>query len=185
MDSEDRKLIVAFRRGEQSAFAALVIKYRRTVYRVARRMTGNHEDAADVVQDTFVRAFRGLRSFEGTSSLRTWLYRIAVNASLDHLVRTARAPVLVAALPDRPAPPDDGPGEIAERRERGRQIAAAVEALPPRQRAAVVLRLYLDLPYAEIANIMDCSEGTVKATVFAALRKLRQKLRHLVTVTED
>jgi RNA polymerase sigma-70 factor (ECF subfamily) len=185
MDSEDQKLIAAFRRGEESAFAALVIKYRQTVYRVARRMTGNHEDASDVVQDVFVRVLRALPSFSGSASVRTWLYRIAVNASLDHLARKAHSPVSLPVVPDRPAPLTDTPGEVVERRERGRQIASAIDALPPRQRAAVVLRLFLDLPYAEIAQVMGCSEGTVKATMFAAMRKLRERLRDLVSAAEN
>lgn len=171
MDAEDRQLLEAFRRGEESAFSALVIKYREGVYRVARRMLGNHEDAADVTQDVFIRAHRALPRFDGRSQLYTWLYRITVNLCLDVRGRLSRLPL---------AEEDDvhhsGAAMIedeAEGREIRRLVARAIAALPPRQRAMAVLRLYQDLPYQEIARIMGCSEGTVKATMFAALRKLR------------
>jgi RNA polymerase sigma-70 factor (ECF subfamily) len=173
VDAEDRQLVEAFRRGEESAFSALVIKYREAVYRVARRMLGNHEDAADVAQEVFIRAHRALARFDGRSRLYTWLYRITVNLCLDWRARLARFP-----LADRDPGPAPHPGAEAdlERRETARAVARAVAGLPPRQRAMVVLRLYQDLAYQDIAQIMGCSEGTVKATMFAALRKLRRVL---------
>lgn len=176
MDAEDLKLLDAFRRGEESAFTALVIKYREGVYRVARRMLGSHEDAADATQEVFIRAYRALPRFDGRSQVYTWLYRIAVNLCLDARSRLARMPLVddEDSVRDRPG----GPvlEEEAEGREVGRLVARAVGVLPPRQRAMVVLRLYQDLPYEAIARIMGCSEGTVKATMFAALRKLRRVL---------
>lgn len=176
MDAEDRHLVEAFRRGEESAFAALVIKYRESVYRVARRMLGNHEDAADAAQEVFIRAHRALPRFDGRSQVSTWLYRITVNLCLDIRGRLSRMPLAddEEVLRDRCA----GPAieDEAEGRETGRIVARAVATLPPRQKAMVVLRLYQDLPYAEIARIMGCSEGTVKATMFAALRRLRRVL---------
>ncbi|MDQ7858256.1 MAG: RNA polymerase sigma factor [Armatimonadota bacterium] len=174
MDAEDRQLVEAFRRGEESAFSALVIKYRDAVYRVARRMLGNHEDAADVTQEVFIRAYRALARFDGRSRLYTWLYRITVNLCLDWRTRLARLPLADGAPEPAPAPTSGAP-EV-EARETVRAVARAVAALPPRQRAMVVLRLYQDLPYQDIARIMGCSEGTVKATMFAALRRLRRLL---------
>lgn len=176
MDAEDRQLLQAFRRGEESAFAALVIKYREGVYQVARRMLGSHEDAADVAQEVFIRMHRALPRFDGRSRLYTWLYRITVNLALDARARAARLPLADGEEPLR----DRGAGaaleEDAERRELRRLVDRAISALPPRQRAAAVLRLYQDLPYMEIARILGCSEGTVKATMFAALRKIRRAL---------
>jgi len=176
VDAEDRHLVEAFRRGEESAFAALVIKYRESVYRVARRMLGNHEDAADAAQEVFIRAHRALARFDGRSQVYTWLYRITVNLCCDVRGRLSRMPLTddEEVLRDRRA----GPAieDEAEGRETGRIVARAVATLPPRQKAMVVLRLYQDLPYAEIARIMGCSEGTVKATMFAALRRLRRVL---------
>ncbi len=176
MDTEDRRLLEAFRRGEESAFPALVIKYREGVYRVARRMLGSHEDAADVTQEVFIRVHRALPRFDGRSQLYTWLYRITVNLCLDTRSRLSRLPLIPEeeGWPERVAGP--AVEDEAEGREVSRLVARAVTALPPRQRAMAVLRFYQDLPYQEIARIMGCSEGTVKATMFAALRKLRRAL---------
>ncbi len=176
---EDERLVQAFRAGEESAFAALVIKYREPVYRFVRRMTGNHEDAADLTQEVFVRAYRGLRRFEGRSRLRTWLLRIATNLCLDSRQR-AVLPLPLDRAAGLAGPPEADPEAVTERRERWRAVARAVRALPPRQRAAVVLRLYGGYSYAEIAEILECAEGTAKALVFVALRKLREALASLV-----
>jgi len=176
LNAEDLQLLEAFRRGEESAFTALVIKYREGIYRVARRMLGNHEDASDAAQEVFIRAHRALARFDGRSQIYTWLYRITVNLCLDTRGRIARMPLLDDGELLRDVPAPEGIAEQAEGREVSRVVARAVNALPPRQRAMVVLRLYQDLPYQEIASIMGCSEGTVKATMFAALRKLRRTL---------
>ncbi len=175
MDAEDQVLVEAFRRGEESAFTALVIKYREAVYRIARRMVHNHEDASDIAQEVFIRVHWALPRFAGRSQLRTWLFRITVNLCLDH---GSRARPMLVELNDLTleAPAQENPAETVEARELGRVIATAVDELPPRQRAMVVLRVYQDLPYADIANVMGCSEGTVKATMFAALGKLRKTL---------
>ncbi|MDR7554463.1 MAG: RNA polymerase sigma factor [Armatimonadota bacterium] len=176
MQAEDERLLEAFRRGEESAFTALVIKYREAVYRLARRMLGNHEDAADATQEVFIRAFRALARFDGRSKLSTWLYRVTVNLCLDVRARVARAPLLDDDGPTTAAAAEADLEEEAAARETGRLVCRAIAALPPRQRAMVTLRVYHDLPYQEIARIMGCSEGTVKATMFAALRKLRRAL---------
>jgi len=175
-DAEDLSLVEAFKRGEESAFTALVIKYREPVYRIARRMVRSHEDASDVAQEVFIRAHRALPRFAGRSRLRTWLFRITVNLCLDVAGRRARA--VPAGLGELLRVPSgrDNPAEVSERRELGEAVARAIDRLPPRQRAMVVLRLYQDLPYAEIGRIMGCAEGTVKATMFAAFGKLRKAL---------
>jgi RNA polymerase sigma-70 factor (ECF subfamily) len=139
-------------------------------------MLGNHEDASDAAQEVFIRAHRALLRFDGRSQLYTWLYRITVNLCLDMRGRSTRLPL--AGEDDDGDERSSAPGveEQAESRETGRAVARAVVELPPRQRAIVTLRLYQDLPYLEIARIMGCSEGTVKATMFAALRRLRRAL---------
>lgn len=176
MDAEDQALVEAFKRGEDSAFTALVIKYREQVYRIARRMLRGHEDASDVSQEVFIRVHRALYGFQGRSALRTWLYRITVNLCLDYSRRGSRDVLSgLKELEWEPAP-NDNPVEAAERSELARTVRAAIDNLPPRQRAMVVLRVYQDLPYAEVARIMGCAEGTVKATMFAAFGKLRKTL---------
>lgn len=176
MDSEDLALVEAFKRGEESAFTALVIKYREAVYRIARRMVHSHEDASDIAQEVFIRVHRALPRFAARSALRTWLFRITVNLCLDYTSRRGRDVLSgLKELAWEPSP-HDNPVEVAERRELEAAIAKAIDELPTRQRAMVVLRLYQDLPYAEIGRIMGCAEGTVKATMFAALAKLRKSL---------
>lgn len=178
MHAEDLALIEAFKRGEESAFTALVIKYRDAVYRVARRMVHSHEDASDVTQEVFIRVHRALPRFAGRAQLRTWLFRITVNLCLDLAARRSRDPLYGAGghLQDSAAHPHDGPAEWAERRELRETVARAIEQLPPRQRAMVILRVYQDLAYADISRIMGCAEGTVKATMSAAFGKLRRSL---------
>ncbi len=176
MDQEDAVLVAAFKRGEESAFTALVIKYRETVYRIARRMVQSHEDGADVTQEVFIRVHRALPRFDGRSQLRTWLYRITVNLCLDFQERRRRQAWVDLDEVVQEAPADAGPVAQAEAAAVRQAVARAVDDLPPRQRAMVTLRLYQDLPYDEIATICECSEGTVKATMFAALRKLRGML---------
>lgn len=179
---EDLALVAAFKRGEESAYTALVIKYREPVYRLARRMLHSHEDAADVAQEVFIRVHRALARFAARSQLRTWLFRITVNLCLDYSGRRSRD--VLAGLREflwQPAAAHDGPVEHAERRELAEVVARAIDALPPRQKAMVVLRVYQDLPYAEIGRIMGCAEGTVKATMFAAFGKLRKTLAPYVT----
>ncbi|MDQ7844766.1 MAG: RNA polymerase sigma factor [Armatimonadota bacterium] len=175
-ESEDLALVDAFKRGEESAYTALVIKYREPVYRIARRMLRNHEDASDVAQEVFIRAYRALPRFAARAAVRTWLYRITVNLCLDLAGRRARG--LLAGWSEllQQAAPRGNPGEAVERRELADAVAEAIDALPPRQKAMVILRVYQDLPYAEIGRIMGCAEGTVKATMFAAFGKLRKLL---------
>ena len=176
MDAEDQALVEAFKRGEESAFTALVIKYRQAVYRIARRMVRSHEDASDVAQEVFIRVHRALPRFAARSTLRTWLFRITVNLCLDHSGRRTREVLSGLKELDWQPSPHDNPVETAARRELEGIIARAIAGLPPRQRAMVVLRIYQDLPYADIARIMGCAEGTVKATMFTALGKLRKTL---------
>jgi RNA polymerase sigma-70 factor (ECF subfamily) len=176
MDAEDLALIEAFKRGEETAFTALAIKYREAIYRIARRLVRSHEDASDVTQEVLIRVHRALPRFAARAQLRTWLFRITVNLCLDFAARRSRDVLTDGTLHEPLAPSGDGPEEWVERRELGEAVARAIDALSPRQRAMVVLRVYQDLPYVDIARIMGCAEGTVKATMFAAFGKLRTTL---------
>jgi RNA polymerase sigma-70 factor (ECF subfamily) len=162
-----------------------VIKYREAVYRIARRMLRSHEDASDVTQEVFIRVHRSLARFEARSSLKTWLYRITMNLSLDRSARGSR--FVLSGLRELEWEPssEQDPGATAVDKELGRVIRSAVDDLPPRQRAMMQLRLYQDLPYAEIARIMGCAEGTVKATMFAGMAKLRKALTPYVRETAE
>jgi RNA polymerase sigma-70 factor (ECF subfamily) len=160
--------------GETGAFDVLVRRHQQTIFRLACRMTRNVEDARDIAQEAFVQAYRSLGSFQRQSSFSTWLYRIAMNLCLNHLKATAREdPTEVdAALPDGR---EDSLMAIV-RDERDQALAAAIKELPPQQRATLTLRVYQGLSHREIAEVLDCAEGTAKANYFHAVRALQVKL---------
>jgi RNA polymerase sigma-70 factor (ECF subfamily) len=173
--ADDRALVDAFRSGRRDAFDTIVRRHQRRVYQLCYRFAGNHEDAADLAQDVFVRAFKGLRKFKGDSALSTWLYRVGVNVCLSRT--SARRPV-IEPLDD--VQPIDERGESSfdrvARGERAEALRRAIATLPPRQRATVMLRIYEDLPHEQIAQILGSSVGAVKANFFHAVGNLRRVL---------
>ena len=172
---DDRALVEAFLAGRREAFDLIVERHRRSVYQVCYRFVGNHEDAADLAQDVFVRAFKGLRKFKGESALRTWLYLVGVNACLNRV--SVRRPEIepIDAVQRVDAHALD-PLEQIVRDERAVTVRAAIQKLPPKQRATVVLRVYQELTHEEIANILGSSVGAVKANFFHALGNLKRIL---------
>ena len=175
-EADDRVLVAAFQAGQREAFDVIVQRHRRTVYQLCFRFVGNHEDASDLAQDVFVRAFKGLRAFKGDSSIRTWLYRVGVNASLNCVAsrRPITEPIEAAERIDARAV---DPLDEVEREERAVRVRRAIRQLPPKQRTTLVLRVYQDLSYEEIARILDSSVGAVKANFFHALGNLKRLVR--------
>lgn len=172
---DDRALVDACRAGRREAFDRLVGRHRRAVYRLCYRFVGNHEDATDLTQDVFLRAFRALSGFKGESSVATWFYRIAVNLSLNKV--TARAP-RTEPVEDRHLPPSAEPDAVGRllARERAERVRAAIAKLPKTQRTTLVLRVYQDLSHQEIAEVLSSSVSAVKTNFFHALRNLRRLL---------
>ena len=168
---EEREAIEACRRGEREAFDRLVVRYQRDVYRLCYRFVNNHEDANDLAQDVFLRAWRAIPRFRGDSSFRTWLYRIAVNASLNF--RGQRRPPSLE-LPDGLADPLPGADARLETDDEVRRVRAAIARLPEKQRATLILKVYHDLTHEQVAGILGSSVGTVKANLFHALGNLRR-----------
>jgi len=169
----ERELVAACRAGDRDAFDRLVQRHQHAVYQVCFRFAGNHEDASDLAQDVFVRAFRALPRFKGESALATWLYRIAVNVCLNR--RAAQPPPMEAIDPERHAgAAGSGPADAVLRRERSERLRAAISRLPAKQRATVVLRIYRELSHEEIARVLGSPVGTVKANFSHALANLRK-----------
>jgi RNA polymerase sigma-70 factor (ECF subfamily) len=167
----EREAIEACRRGEREAFDRLVVRYQRDVYRLCYRYVNNHEDANDLAQEVFLRAWRGISRFRGESSFSTWLYRIAVNTCLNF--RALRRPA-TQELPATLADPVPGAVARAESDEAARRLRTAVSRLPEKQRATLILKVYHELTHEEVAGILGTSVGTVKANLFHALRNLRR-----------
>jgi RNA polymerase sigma-70 factor (ECF subfamily) len=176
-DAGDRDLVSACLAGRRDAFDAIVRRHQRQVYQVCFRFVGTHEDASDLAQDVFVRAYRGLRGFKGQSALATWLYRIAVNVCLNRVsVKTPRFEPLDRA--ERADAGTEAADDAVLRDERAGQVRAAIARLPKKQRATLILRVYHDLPHDQIAAILGSSVGAVKANFFHALANLKKLLEH-------
>jgi RNA polymerase sigma-70 factor (ECF subfamily) len=172
---DDAALVAACHEGRQSAFDVIVARHQRAVYQVCYRFTGNHEDASDLSQEAFVRAWRGLRNFKGESALATWLYRIAVNVCLNR-ASGRRPPTEVLANDRYVDDRTEDPGATLIRGERAQAVRRAIAALPDRQRATLILRTYQELSHQEIAEILGSSVGAVKANFFHALKNLKKIL---------
>ncbi len=171
MREDEREAVEACQRGEREAFDRLVERFQRDVYRLCYRYVNNHEDANDVAQEVFLKAYRAIRRFRGDSSFSTWLYRIAVNTCLNF--RSARKPQ-TEELPEALADPRAGVAASLESDEQARRVRDAIRRLPEKQRATLILKVYHELTHEEVARILGSTVGTVKANLFHALGNLRK-----------
>ena len=181
---EDKDIIEQVLGGDNDAFGLLVEKYQTKVYNLALRMSGNEDDAFDLAQESFVRAWRNLGGFQFESSFSTWLFRLTSNICLDFLrARKRRAAVSLTMTDDEDeetqlAVPDPGktPEEAVIAAEDRALLTRALNELPADQRQILTLRAIDDLSYAEIAEILQLQEGTVKSRLSRARAALRNKL---------
>jgi RNA polymerase sigma-70 factor (ECF subfamily) len=175
---DDHALVRSFQAGRAEAFDAIVVRHRRQVYLLCHRFVHNHEDASDLAQDVFVRAFKGLQKFKGDASLATWLYRIGVNVCLNRVAvkKPITAPIEAAERAEVRAPTTDPLRELLHG-ERVAALQAAIEKLPPKQRATLMLRVYQECSHEEIATALGSTVGAVKANFFHALGNLRRLLK--------
>ncbi|OGW37977.1 MAG: hypothetical protein A2010_15225 [Nitrospirae bacterium GWD2_57_9] len=171
---EDLDLITRTAAGEQEAFNELVIKYQKPLYSLLYRMVSNHEDAADLLQKTFVRAFTGIAGFERRSSFKTWLYQIAINLAKNVYRDRARAGHI--PLDDVVISRDPRTLETLIEKESRQQLRQQFAGLPEKQRLTLLLRVQENRKFEEIADIMKCSLGTAKANYHYAVQKLKKKL---------
>lgn len=182
---EERRLVAAAQRGDLESFNQLVRLYEGRVYNLCLRMLGDPESAADASQDSFISAYRNLRSFRG-GSFRSWLLRIATNACYDVLRVRKRRPAtsLDAALSSEdenmtldPPDPGESPDEVALRHELSESIQASLNLLPEDQRLVVILSDIQGMAYDEIASITNSNLGTVKSRLSRGRARLREILR--------
>lgn len=170
--TEERSLRERFRGGDEAAFDEVVARHRTAVYGMARRVLGSHEDADEAAQLTFVRAWKARCRFRGDSSLRTWLIRIVLNVSKSLHVRGPRVEPL--GDPERWVDASPGSLERIQREQSRRRVRTAISGLPPRQRETVLLKVFGELTYREVAEVMELTEGAVKAHFHQAVSNLRR-----------
>jgi RNA polymerase sigma-70 factor (ECF subfamily) len=177
---EDAVLVRKAQQGDMDAFESLVRKYQQRVYALCRRLTGAHQSADDLAQETFIKAYFALARFDAEFPLYPWLRRIALNSGLNYLkARRRERPLDEAALGPRRmpfSPPAEGPEERMERAEFEARFERAVASLPSDQRSVFVLRFHESLSYEEISRTLDVPVGTV----MSRLNRARQKLKDLL-----
>ncbi len=186
MDESDHEIRRAVLAGDKDAYGALVVRYSQTVFRVAYRITGNEEDAEEVVQGTFLRGYQKLEGFEGRSSFATWFCRIASNCALD-LVGRKKVDAQSRIAEDGDAEQGEvqiadvkaGPDRLLLSREIQARQQAAMESLTPTERTAFVLRHMEDRSTEEIAAALNVTPNAAKQAVFRAVQKLRRQLAPL------
>lgn len=181
----EQELVERARKGDESAFEVLVTDNEKRIYNLCRRLTGNPEDAAELTQEAFLNAWRGLGRFQGESSFSTWLYRLASNACIDFLRKEKRRQNLsmTVSLDDEEEArqvefPDERytPERELERTEVRQAVAAGLERLTPEHRQVLVMREINGLSYAEIGAVLGLEEGTVKSRIARARNALRKVL---------
>jgi len=182
VEFSDWELVQRCQDGEVAAFQELAGRYYRKVFMVALGIVNHREDAMEVAQETFFRAYRNIKGFKGGSTFYTWLYRIAVNLSIDFQRRQKRSPLELKETMDELIDKGEG-GELAndpyadfQSKELGERLLAAINELTPDHKAVIVMRAVEGLSYKDIGRILDCSEGTVMSRLHYARKKLQEKL---------
>jgi len=180
----DEELVARSIGGDADSFNELVLRWERPIYALAYRTIGREEDARDVCQETFLRAFRALPGFRGQAKFSSWLYRIALNLCRDWVRRERRTPVVqppedidlieLAAA----AEPSESIEDLVARKDLTRLVEQAMALLPEEQRTAIVLKEYHGLTFQEITDLLDCPLSTVKTRLYQGLGVLRKQLAH-------
>jgi RNA polymerase sigma-70 factor, ECF subfamily len=170
----DHELAERFRAGDRAAFDLLVRRHQKGLWRLVRRYVKHDADAADVTQLAFVRAFRGLGAFRGTATVRSWLYRIAINCALSWL-RDHRREQPTELDEDALTDDNHAPAQISAGDDRA-WLRKAIDQLPPKQKLVLELRVFDDLSFKEVAELADCTENTAKVNFHYAVKRLRDIL---------
>lgn len=190
MASSDEELVTLSQGGDLDSFNQLVLRWERPIYALAYRVIGREEEARDVAQETFLRAFRAIKGFKGQAKFSSWLYRITLNLCRDWMRRERRTPV--AQAPEGidiielagEATPSESIEELVGRRQLGRAVSRAMALLPEEQRTAIILKEYHGLTFQEIADLLNCPLSTVKTRLYQGLSVVRKQL-HQAGVSGD
>jgi RNA polymerase sigma-70 factor (ECF subfamily) len=182
MASSDEELVARSMGGDLDSFNQLVLRWERPIYALAYRVIGREEDARDVAQETFLRAFRALSGFKGQAKFSSWLYRITLNLCRDWIRKERRTPVSQA--PEGidiielagEGTPAESIEQLVGRKELGRAVSKAMALLPEEQRTAIILKEYHGLTFQEIADMLDCPLSTVKTRLYQGLSVVRKQL---------
>jgi len=182
MTATDEELVARSIGGDADSFNQLILRWERPIYALAYRTIGREEDARDVCQETFLRAFRALPGFRGQAKFSSWLYRIALNLCRDWIRRERRAPIVqppedvdvmeLAAASE----PSESIEDLVARKDLSRAVERAMALLPDEQRTAIVLKEYHGLTFQEIAELLGCPLSTVKTRLYQGLTVLRREL---------
>jgi RNA polymerase sigma-70 factor (ECF subfamily) len=178
----DEELVARSIGGDADSFNELVLRWERPIYALAYRTLGREEDARDVCQETFMRAFRALPAFRGQAKFSSWLYRIALNLCRDWMRRERRSAVLqpldTVDPPELAAAtrPEESIEEVVARKDAVGRIERMMERLPEEQRTTIILKEYHGLTFQEIAELMGCPLSTVKTRLYQGLTVLRREL---------
>lgn len=175
---EEQDCIRQIQNGDPQAFEPLVRRYQRMVHSLAYRMCGSATEAEDLAQEIFIHVYRQIGNFRGESKFSSWLYRIAVNLSLNWVKHDRRRERACREWGNEWEIVTEREGDGAAALARAQQVQAALQKLPPKQRAAIVLTVYQGLSHAEAARALGCSETTVSWRLFAARAKLKKQLKH-------
>jgi RNA polymerase sigma-70 factor (ECF subfamily) len=172
---KDTDIHTAIRKDPESVLRALITESKDMLYQHLRRMVGNHEDTDDLLQETYIRAWKNLDSFKGDSKLSTWVFRIATNLALTHIDKSKRTQTL--SLDDERYSQVVGDGPSAKDIEL--KLEQAMDTLPPKQKQVFILRYYDELPYEEMSALTQTSKGALKASYHHAVKKIEEFLtRH-------
>jgi RNA polymerase sigma-70 factor (ECF subfamily) len=185
IQSEDKDIIESFKCGNKNAFNLIVLKYQKRIYWLVRKFVLFHDDADDITQEVFLKLYKSISDFRGDSALYTYIYKIAVNYSLNHLKKNKtlsahKIDIDTEVFKLKSNEPNSD--EIYDNDINAKMIQKAIQILPEQQRAVFTLRFYEELPYEEIASILGKSVGGLKANYFHAFKKIRNYLLEKKTV---
>jgi RNA polymerase sigma-70 factor (ECF subfamily) len=182
---DDERLIAGTQEGDLYSFDLLVKKYQKRIYFLAYRMVKNHDAADDIAQETFINAYSSIKSFKLGYSFYTWLYRICMNLSINHLKRqkfvVPESQFEEEASPLEKETTKEDPLSLLVQKEQERKIEQAIDSLPSKYKAVFILKVYEDLSYEEIAKTLKISLGTVMSRLFRAREKLQEQLKDMVS----